>query len=108
MVEVAIAMSRDHRVATFAGKCAARKVARTRVQFVVANSLEHDLVEIETRDHQVRDRRTVHDWLALAVVEGSGPRQRNGHLCLGTVPSLPRLIRANDAEGVASDSEREH
>ena len=59
MIEVSISMRGHDRVAAFTRQHAARQMARTRVQILSFDSLEHDLVEVDAWNHEAADRRSV-------------------------------------------------
>ena len=56
--KVAIAVCRDDRVPPLARKRAARHVARTSPERVVANTFDDDFVQTEPRNEEPRDRRS--------------------------------------------------
>src|SRR5579862_638741 len=107
MVEVAIPMRGNDRVPSLAGKRTAGIVPRASVQRVPIYAFEHDLVEADSGDDEVRDGRSAGDEVRLPLTCRARFGERDDFARLAIVPRAARFIRLDEADGVAPDGERQ-
>lgn len=103
--KVPITVRRDHRVAALTGVCASWQVARARVEHIVVDPFEDDLVETDSRNEKSRDGRARLDRNRLVILHRGAASERHDRAGSRLIPSPARLLALPFSHGIPSTDE---